>query len=328
MAPRGPRPGSARSARRARPARLGLGAVVAAAVLAGVLGATAGAQPAPDLERAKDLYRSAEAAMKEGRFDDAARDYGAAYESSKDPALFYKIGRANERAGRCDVAVIYYARYLQDGKPAAPFVQTTRERIRACGGDAQPAGGAAPSEPGPVDGAGTGSTAPVPPASAPPASAPPASIPPATAAEPEVGIAGGDADSGSAAAPAPAALRLIPNNRHKVAWLMTGGAVALVTLGSVLAYAANSSESDVRDLYVGFAGQPATFDAQTRKRYDEIIGHGRRYQRLSWASFGLAGAAAAGAVVLFVIGARPESPKRARLTPIVTPTGAGVAVGF
>src|SRR5437868_5265650 len=97
-----------RRAPRARgPRALGFGAVVATALLAGSLVAPATrAQPAPApaLDRAKDLYTSAEAAMKDGRFDDAMRDYGAAYELSKDPALLFKLGRANEKAGKCEVA--------------------------------------------------------------------------------------------------------------------------------------------------------------------------------------------------------------------------------
>src|SRR5262245_39392683 len=94
---------------------LGRAAVIAAAMLAALVASGLGqplghAQPAPELDRAKDLYLSAEAAMKDDRFDDAARDYGAAYELSRDPALFYKIGRANERAGKCSVALTYYTR--------------------------------------------------------------------------------------------------------------------------------------------------------------------------------------------------------------------------
>src|ERR1700759_5752670 len=61
-------------------------AVVAGATLAGALASPVShAQPAPaaELERAKDLYRTAEAAMKDGRFEDAARDYGVAYAASK-----------------------------------------------------------------------------------------------------------------------------------------------------------------------------------------------------------------------------------------------------
>jgi hypothetical protein len=121
---------------------------------------------------------------------------------------------------------------------------------------------------------------------------------------------------------------LVPTNQHKVAWVLTGGAIALTALGGILAVAASSSESDVRDLYVGFAGQPATFNAETKKRYDDLIDQGHQFQHLSWASFGLAGAAAAGAAILFVLGGRDESASGARVTPVVTPKGAGVAIGF
>jgi hypothetical protein len=141
----------------------------------------------------------------------------------------------------------------------------------------------------------------------------------AQGAEPAIGA--------SASVPPPPPI-LVPTNRHQIAWVMTGGAIALTTLGGVLAYAASSAENDVRDLYVGFAGWPAVFDAETRVKYNDLIDRGRRFQHLSWASFGLASAAAVGAAVLFAIGGREDSARRARVTPIVTPSGAGVAVGF
>src|SRR5512139_3157578 len=123
--------------RRAHPPR-GWRALGVGAVLAGAIGQPVSrAQPAADLSRARDLYEAAEVAMKDGRFDDAARDYGASFEASKDPALLFKIGRANERAGRCDVALVYYARYLREGRPSEPFTAVTRDRIAACGGDAR-----------------------------------------------------------------------------------------------------------------------------------------------------------------------------------------------
>src|SRR5262245_33064180 len=123
-----------------------------AAALAATAPAVGHAQPAPDLTRAKDLYLSGEAAMKDGRFDDAARDYGAAYELSQDAALFYKIGHANERAGKCDVALIYFARYLREGKPNEQFAALTREHIKACGGEP-------PSSGTPTRGSGSGEPA-------------------------------------------------------------------------------------------------------------------------------------------------------------------------
>lgn len=330
-------------------------AVVLGAALGGALSPSIGwAEPAPDLERARELYRSAEAAMQDGRYDDAARDYGAAYELSSDPALFYKIGHANERAGKCDVALAYYARYLRDGKPTGQFAALARERIAACGGDRGGSGSAGSAATGTSAGAGV---APGPgPASRPPSSATPGSAtaatsssspaPPRPAGAPPdhpasaggAASTGGTTTEGNAASPehpagagpvagsGPAAAALIPPTREKIAWLVGGGAIALATLGGVLAYAASSSENDVRDLYAGFAGQPPPFDGPTRKRYDDLVDEGRRYQHLSWAAFGLAGAAAAGVAVLFTVG-RGDEPAPA-VTPVVGPRGAGVSVRF
>jgi tetratricopeptide (TPR) repeat protein len=311
-------------------------AIIATALIAIAIGSRVGhAQPSPAIERARELYLSAEAAMKAGRFDDAARDYGAAYELSTDPALLYKIGRANERAGKCDVALTYYARYLREGKPTDPFIALTNERIEACrrsapgtgdgaprsGPDAGPpavASSSGPGTPGSGGSAATGedasaagtragrTTEPSAPTSVTPA--PPATPAPDAAAQPP--------------APLP-----IPNNRQKVAWLLSGSAIALVTLGGVLAYAARSSESDVRDLYAGLAGQPLAYDAQTRKRYDDLIDDGHRFEHLSWAAFGLAGAATLGAALLFTVG-NEEPAQHARVTPVITTRGAGVTVRF
>jgi hypothetical protein len=172
-----------RSVRRGPRARtFGVAAVAAVALLAGTLpDRVSRAQPAQDLARAKELYQLAERAMKDGRFDDAVRDYGASYELSKDPALFFKIGRANEGAGRCDVALSYYARYLRDGKPTEQYAATTRERIRACGGDAS--AGAPPSPDGSA-GSATGSAA-----------------RPGDSASPSGGQRPGSSDAGSGARP-------------------------------------------------------------------------------------------------------------------------------
>jgi hypothetical protein len=326
MARRDPRPRSRRAARSSAVAATAL-----AALLGGSIAAPLGrAQPAPDAEtsRARDLYKSAEAAMKDGRYENATRDYGAAYELSKDPALFFKIAHANERAGKCDVAVIYYARYLREGKPSEQFVAATKERLAACGGDVHRRdGSAAAVEPDP----GLPSTADHGSGDA-PGSAGSASAPASTGSATAPGSAG-SASAGSAdvaagvgnGAPAPV---LTPSTPGKVAWILGGGAIALITLGGVLAYASSSSENDVRDLYVGFAGQPATFDAQIQKRYNDLVDEGHRYQHLSWAAFGLAGAATAGAVVLFVLGRRGETVQHARVTPVVTTSTAGVAVTF
>jgi hypothetical protein len=333
-----------------RGVRLGAVAVAVAlgAPLAGAIAPPISrAEPAPDLERARELYRSAEAAMQDGRYDDAARDYGAAYELSADPALFYKIGRANERAGKCDVALVYYARYLRDGTPTEQFTALTRERIAACGGDragsASPGAGAAGSAgatstadsagagaaPGPTGATQGGSASATTGASATTDAAATGAAATGAAAS-AGGAATPEGGTGPAAASGSGAAALIPPTREKIAWLVGGSAIALATLGGVLAYAASSSENDVRDLYAGFAGQTPPFDGTTRKRYDDLVDEGRRYQHLSWAAFGLAGAAAVGVAVLFTVGRgdEPAPPRAPAVTPIVGAHGAGVSVRF
>ena len=280
----------------------------AASIVAAVAVAFAGAasrpraahaQPGADLDQARQRYGAAEAAMQAGRFDDAVRDYQASYDASRDPALLYKIGRAHERAGRCDAALRYYGRYLREAAPPEAFAATTRERIVACGGDpAAIEAGALPAA--------------VLPAPAEPPAVPPPPVPPEPAARP----------------PAPALATRTPTNHQKVAWVVVGSGLALATLGGVLAYAANSSENDIRDLYLGFGGQPTAFDDRTRQRYAALIDEGHRYEYLSWTAFGLAGAAAIGSAVLFALGREPSRAQITRVAPILTATGAGVAVAF
>lgn len=265
-------------------------------LISGVLAAllvTSGvhAQPQPDFARAKELYLSAGEAMKEGRYSDAARDFGAAYDITHDPVLFYKIGDANEKAGKCDVALVYYARYLKEAKPAANFVALTKERIVACGGKAD--------EPAPPVDTGSGS---------------------AVVTPVDTG-----AGSASTATPTPAPAPSEGVKPHKDgAWLMVGGALAFVTAGAVLAYSARSSEQDLKDLYVGLNGVPPQYDANTQKRYQDLIDEGHRYQYMSWAAFGIAGAAAIGAVFLFRSTDEPEH-KPVTLVPVITPREAGVS---
>ena len=98
---------------------------------------TAQPSPSPDLAHAKELYDTANQAMSEGRYLDAAQAYGAAYDITHDPILFFKIGTANEKAGRCDVALIYFGRYLKEGKPDLKFQAMAQDHVRACGGDAR-----------------------------------------------------------------------------------------------------------------------------------------------------------------------------------------------
>jgi hypothetical protein len=256
------------------------------------------AQPGPDMERAKRLYTQANAEMAAGKYTDAARDYGDAYDVTKDPILFFKIASANEKAGRCDVAVAYYSRFLKEASPKPEFAQLAKDRIKACGGTLPGEGPVAP-----------------PPASPPEPAAPPAppTPPPAASAPP----------APPSAPPAHANVH-IRDRGHEGAWLLLGGSVAFVTAGVVLAYSASSSEQDLKDLYASVDNTRPTYDAKTASRYHDLIDEGHRYQYLSWTSFGIAGACAAGAAIWFMHGGNDDD-EHLSIAPVITPHESGVA---
>jgi hypothetical protein len=272
-----------------------------AACTAGFVSATAmplRADPVDTAEigRAKQLYDEANDAMAAGKFDDAAAYFEAAYKITNDPVLFFKIGGADEKAGKCAAAISYYKRYIAEANPEPKFVQLTNERIAAC---APSAGSASTTESGSATETGSGSGS-------------------ATASASESGSAiesgsGSDAGAGSVASAG--------TIRHDdIPWLFVGGALALVTLGAVLAYSASSTESDVRDLYQGVDNQPVVYDATTAQRYQSLVSEGKRYEYLSWTSFGIGAALGIAAGVLFY---QDYTERRVMIAPMAGPQGAG-----
>ncbi len=251
----------------------------------------------PDLARAKELYVGAEKAMAEGRYADAIRDYDATFDITRDPVLYYKMGAAYEKAGQCDVALIYLGRYVKEARPTDRYLELTKERVRACGGDDRIVVVPAPVKPVP------------PPAPAEPMAPSPVEPAPVTPV---------------AATPVAAAAGTKPvtmSGRDRGAWLLVASSVGFVTSGAVLGYSANSAESDITDLYQGFTGNPSSFDDKTRATYDDLVAEGERYETMSWISFGLAGATAIGAIIMFKTGDR-ERP--VTVTPTASPSSGGV----
>ncbi len=270
------------------------------------------AQPAPDLDRARALYASAEKALAEARYEEALRDYKGAYEVSRDPALLYKIGVAYEKANLCKFAVSYFAAYLKVGKPTPDFFATTREHIRKCGFDPDalptnledPLAGSGSAGSG---SAGSGSAG--------------AGSDVTSGSDAGAGSDAGSADAGAgsgSAAPAPPP----PKAKHRAGWILVGGAIAMATVGAVLAYSANAAESDLDDLYVGLGGQPPVFNESTRDRFDDLVAEGKRYQNLSYVSFGVAAVLGGLATWRFVVGREQDE---VTVTPTATPTGGGVS---
>ena len=289
---------------------------IATGAVIGALVAAAVAQPAPDFERAKDLYKSGEEAMKTGRYLDAARDYGGAYEITRDPVLFFKIGNANEKAGKCEPALIYYGRYLREARPSESFAAITKDKIKACGGDPNGAGAGsgAGSAAVVVPPVGTGSGSDTGSATLPPVG---------TGSGSGSATVGGGSGSDTIGAGSGSATVKVVHHSNKAAWVLTATSIAFVTVGAVLAYSASSSENDINDLYVGIGGQPPRWDARTQQQYEDLVDEGNRYEKLSWVSFGLAGATGIAAAVLFFRGGSESS---VQVAPTASATGGGVSV--
>lgn len=275
------------------------------------------AQPAPDFARAKQLYEAGASELDKGAFSDAVRDFGAAYGITKDPVLFFKIATSNEKAGHCDVALVYYARYLREAKPAQHFIDLTQEHVAACGGDWRSISAAPNAVPGPDAGsAGPGSAG----------SGSAGSAERLPAAGPAVGTDTGSdtTTTGTVNLGAGSGSGATARHTNDLPWLMVGGALAFVTAGAVFAYSASSAENDIKDLYVGVTSMTPVFDSSLAKRYQDLLDEGHRYQYLSWASFGVATGFGIAAALLFVHD-HNEQQKRLMLAPTAGPSGAGVS---
>jgi hypothetical protein len=282
--------------------------------------------PPPDFAHAKELYDAANAAMTAGDYGDAVRGYGAAYEITKDPVLFFKIGTANEKLARCDVALVYYARYVREAKPTPQYVDLTKERIAACGGDPAKLLGEPGSGSGSDAGSGAGSAS----GSAAGSAAGSASGSASGSGSGSDTGSGSDAGSGAGSALGVGSGSGSGTDKHvrgsDTPWLLVGGALAFVTAGAVLAYSASSSEQDIRDLYIGLDGMTPAFDAKTMARYNDLVDEGHRYQYLSWGAFGIAAGFGIAATILFVREHDEHADdQRVTITPHASPSSAGVS---
>lgn len=257
----------------------------------------------PDYKAAAEHYKAAEAAMARGDHDAAALEYGIAFDITKDPILFFKIGQANDKAGRCPTALTYYNRYLREGNPSAEHRALTEERIAACSG-ARPTPDPRPDpEPDP--------TAPDP-----------------TAADPT--LPPDDGGLGTGAPGGPSFIDQPASWKRTGAWVATGLTVGLAAAGVVLAMSAEGSEEDLQSL-IDFrnAGRPVRYD-EVRDQYESLDADGKRFNTLATAAFIGAGATAAIAVTLFVLDRGSSKPAEAAtaLRPTFDRHGAGVAVGW
>lgn len=291
--------------------------------------ATPARAQAPDYEAASAAYKRAEAAFAKKEWAIAAREYGDAYAITKDPILFYKIAQSHDRNGDCNAAVVYYRRFLKEGKPDSGFRAKSERAIERCTGNAS--GGSAAAAGGTPAGGDTTTGG----------GAAPAGDTDTTGGDTAAGDAtatGGDTTTGAGGDPLPTFDdEPAASWKKTAAWVSVGATVAFVTTGAVLGLSASSRQEDIDNLidFRGAGGEPATFDGSVRDKYEDLVDEGEQLDVLSKVAFGVAGASAVAAVVFFVLdgGSSPAdtgaAASRRRITPMVGTRGeVGVRLGW
>jgi len=319
----------------------------------------AAAQPDKETkEAAERAWNTAQEALKKSDWAIAQREFGRAYELTKDPVFFYWIALSHEKGGNCTAATIYYKRFLKEGKPSDADRKRTQDYIAKCeadtgagktgtgaGPDADTGGGKTGTGDtgGGKTGTGTGDTG------------------GGTTGGGDTGTGGGatgggnaghpigddDDDGGGVVTPGgasglgggpPTTVDTKPTWKWTAAWISVGGTIAFATAGAVLGLSAKSRQEDIENLiqYRGQDGRPAQYDGEIPQRYKDLIDEGQKLDKLSKISFAVAGGAAAAAVLFFVLDAtsskHPDESSaarhRLRLTPTVANDGVGLSLGW
>ncbi len=280
-------------------------------------------------QEAKLHYQKAEAAFQAGRYAEAASEYGIAFEVIQDPILFYKIGVAHQLDGKCPAAVVYFKRYIKEGKPKEDFLATVEDKIAECSGG----GATKPQDPAIETDVGT---------TAPPddtvAEAEPEAEPEAEAeAEAETGTedgAGDLAQEGSEdTSGAPSFLDTKPSWKKSAAWVSVAATVGFGTVGAILLMSSRSRAEDLEALadFRDPQDLPAEYDGTVVDRYETLVEEGERFQTWSSIAFGAAGVAAVAAVSLFALDRSSNAESGSvitRITPVVGADQAGFAATF
>lgn len=95
-------------------------------------GSAPAAKP-PGQKSLRELVESAGQHFDKGEFDEAVKDYYAAYERKKIPQLIFNIAQAHRKAGQNQEALIAFERFLKEDpkSPLAPEAEANAAAMRA-----------------------------------------------------------------------------------------------------------------------------------------------------------------------------------------------------
>jgi tetratricopeptide (TPR) repeat protein len=274
-----------------------------------------------------------------GKYDDAIKEFEAAYQLKNDPAFLYNLAQSYRLAGNAERALHFYRTYLRY-MPKAPNRAEIGDRIAALekqvaaeakttttpppAGTTPPPTGTTPPPTGTTP-PPTGTTPPpdtTPPTGTTPpptgTTPPPTTYPPPPGGElpgqpPPIGVP----PAGSAAPD--------PGRKFRIAGIATGGAgAALILIGLIEGARAVAASHDVEDA----ARDGLAFDPEVQRR-------GQSAENAQWWCLGLGLVAGAGGAALWYYGTRVTAAAetttwRVSFAPVVTPNvnGASLRISF
>jgi len=270
------------------------------------------AAQAQDTASAKAHFKSGTTFYDLGKYDDAIREFEAAYEAKSDPAFLFNLAQAHRLAGHTTEALHFYRTYLRY-VPNPPNLADIQSNVQALEKQAAQQG---PNTAPPPPTSTTPTPVTVPPSPAtntpsgtepPPSNLPPPSIPPpgpSGAYDPQMGMP-------PQPPPAPAIEAPSPRIRSGKIVAVIGGAV--FATGVVFGLAAQSASQKVE--------KATTFDPAVERS-------GKAYETMQWIGC-LAGAALVGTGVYMYLTAprsseaAPPPAPHATLVPMAGPNLAG-----
>jgi hypothetical protein len=290
---------------------------------------------AEDKTAARDHWERGTKFYDLGKYDDAIREFEAAYQAKGDPAFLYNLAQSHRLAGHPGDSLRFYRTYLRyvpkaanradiedrikelekilAEHPAAESVHVppavTSPSAPAGDGVAPPAMGSHPGETPAAPGAGAASSPPWPPAAG--------VVSPAPATGPEVAAPG--AAEPPLSNPSPPVIK--KSVRKKVGVVLVAGGGALIVVGAIFGLVAKSQSTKVETA------------AANGERFDPSVESvGKSSQALQWVGYGLGAVAAVTGVILYVTAPpamEPPGPQVA-IAPIAVPglTGGVLRVTF
>jgi tetratricopeptide (TPR) repeat protein len=271
---------------------------------------------------AKEHYTRGTSFYDLGRYDEAIKEFEAAYQLKNDPAFLYNLAQSYRQAGNHEQAVHFYKTYLRY-VPKAPNRADIEEKIKTEEQlAAQKGPGTTPPPPADTTTPPGNTTTPPGNTTTPPGGTEPNVVVPPGNTTPPPGYApppGGPPPPGYAPPPVTTS-PLDPGSKFRIAGMATAGVGAVMMVVGIIEWRRAVSAS--RDIEQAARNGDA-FDPAVEKR-------GQSAETLQWVFYGLGTAAIAAGAGLFFYGqhvtAAETTTWRVSFAPVLTPSQSGASL--